>query len=110
MDEIKLNLPPFYKGQKVVSLVTHPNPTGAKKGNTYTVYECFKCSCGHWMVQIVEFTDDIHAPFSCNKCYKDVIKDTIIGGSQASDYAPIETRFISFAEVIEIESPLTGAN
>ncbi len=40
------NLPPFYVGQKVVSLVNGIKFPELKKGNTYTVLSIHKFSCG----------------------------------------------------------------
>ena len=46
MDNLK-NLPPFYVGQKVVSLIS---TNIRKKGEIYSITDQFMCSCGYWMV------------------------------------------------------------
>ncbi len=48
------NLPPFYVGEEVISLMNNSwnNIHGLIKNDEYIIENCFKCKCDKWMVNI----------------------------------------------------------
>lgn len=102
----EINLPPFYVGQKVVAL---DSACEIRKGNIYTIAECFKCpDCGDWNVLLLEFpTDD--KSYDC--CGNDLQCGPYLGGP-ASKFAPIQENFqeISYSEVVKEEKKLISVN
>lgn len=105
----KINLPPFYIGQRVVSLL---NTCLLKKGSEFKILGIKKGCCG-WTVYV-----GIKTPYGfdyreCQRCGK---KDKIKSGEffyfESTCFAPIEENFetISYKEVIRIEKPLTCSN
>lgn len=106
-ENLKFNFCPFYVGQKVV----YVGDGGAlPKGSVWTVIGLFRHNCGHWAIDI-GVKCEYHQWKSCGICNTTTPcewQNVHVG--RASSFAPIEERFISLAEVIEIESQLTGAN
>jgi len=109
-----LNLPPFYPGQKVVSL-KYSKQVNCKKGDILTVVKCIKspCTCGSgWDVAIKEFI----APKDFSKCVKCGVKVEHTGlfyyVGDAKNFAPLEEKFehISLSKVIKIETCLVSEN
>lgn len=99
------NFPPFYVGQKVVSLF---NTEDLIKGNEYVITRIAVRSCGCWSVQVGIKRLIISKYCTCDH-------DIRLAGSDwlnAKKFAPIESTFqsISFEKVVEIESPLIGIN
>jgi hypothetical protein len=108
-----LNLPPFYPGQKVVSLI---NCIGInlKKGDVLTVYCCVNnvCRCNEgWAVYIKEF--QIIPKRLCYTCHqKAEANEPNYRHTLAKHLAPLEEKFehISLLKVIEIETCLVSEN
>jgi len=90
----KLNLPPFYVGQKVVCVKTHSQGI-VVKGNVYSVKECYLSPCGCNYVVCV----GVLATGQFNKC-------TTCGKRRnpESKYHPISHEL--FAPVQEAKPPL----
>lgn len=112
MENLNLNLPPFYPLQKIVALESFlPDIV---KGKTYTANTCVQCqNCKAWHVLINELPSTGSGVYDCvysTGCRQVVLSKSQHRGLRAKWFAPIEERFISFAEVIESESPLIGAN
>lgn len=104
-----LNLPPFYIGQKVVYITGLNLP----KNSTWTVIEIEKGECCHrngWRVNIGKYYEPKFINRQCPVCKAIYKKTDDVRWFNATAFAPIEERFISFAEVIAIESQVTGAN
>ena len=109
-----LNLPPFYPGQKVVSLINSITAK-LKKGDIITVVTCIEnpCTCGsRWQVAIKEFPSTKFQSYC--PCKASIINHIgvpyMLGDS--SHFAPIEEKFnhISLSKVIEIETCLVSEN
>lgn len=95
---------PFYVGQKVVAL------KGGKvinKGQIYTVRKCAQYPCGCWVVDIGVSRGNGYSTL-CDPHTNNEMSGDYWYAAQL--FAPVETRFISLAEVIKIESPLTCVN
>lgn len=105
-----LNLPPFYVGQKVVSLVSKDGGYNSlNKGEVYTVL-AIERGCEHckWVIDIGKkqsrgFTE-------CREC--GFVINGLVHWANAAFFAPIESTFqsITFQEVAEIESKLISIN
>lgn len=107
----KLNLPPFYVGQKVVAIKDSQDGK-AKRGIIYTVALCIQCKCGAWMVGIVELPAEYDSSYH-NRCLNLYEHTGIYCRFGESKYfAPVQEEFqsISLEKVIEKEKPLTCAN
>lgn len=111
MDEIKLNLPPFYVGQKVVYIKNGRLPNGS----IHIVRGI--ASCPHCKTVGIDVGLKLEAPIvytCCGICGGDTTFNRIgkhnAAYVAASSFAPIEERFISLAEVIERESLVTSVN
>jgi len=109
-----LNLPPFYPGQKVVSLID-VSSVNLKKGDILTVVECIKskCSCGGgWIVALKEYPYDAEQGI-CDDCGSITLHLGISFATLRVVYlAPLEEKFehISLSKVIEIETCLVSEN
>lgn len=104
MENLNLNLPPFYIGQKVVCIndgfihkpfIVSCGIKDLSNGKIYTVSEIIRTTnlSGYWFCWVSELPIDRNWDgFLCER------------------FAPIEEKFISFADVIAAESPLIGIN
>ena len=99
---------PFYIGQKVIRI--GKSNKYVKKGNVYTVQDCFQCpNCGSWKITIEEAL--CGGTFSCEEC-PTAIKYVSHMGGQAKNFAPVIEKFqsISLEKVLEEETKLVGVN
>lgn len=107
------NLPPFYVGQKIVALVTHPDGFYTE-GSVYTVRAIQKgvCACHQedWEVAIGVLI--YGQGLECVTCLEVVGKTGEMLFEDCADFAPIETTFqpISLTKVLEEETALIGVN
>lgn len=89
-----MNNAPFYVGQKVVALANSQKSTiegvCVVKGTVYTVFRCFKCSCGKWMVQLCELKTRNEYFVMCHNYSVESY-----AGGPVEYFAPIEPRSIS---------------
>lgn len=67
---MKANLPPFYVGQKVVCISTHPGGY-CIKGQTYTIKALYPsgCGCSYWRVDIGG-VNPLWETLRCTSCLK----------------------------------------
>lgn len=108
-----LNLPPFYPGQKVVSLVAS-SIYKLKKGDIVTVLYCEKCRCScdsGWVVFIKEFVGK-NGSYFCKTCKLKATESETHAYGYSDNFAPLEEKFehISLSKVIEIETCLVSEN
>lgn len=108
MENLNLNLPPFYPSQRVIAVEDH-NQKLFKKGQEFLVLSIRK-DCCYWSVDIGIRDNNKFNKARCILCGQ---REEIISGVlwfSCKSFAPIEERFISFADVIAKESPLTCVN
>lgn len=109
MEEIKLNLPPFYPSQQVVYITGVNLP----KDSVWTVLAVDKSPCcGLWRIDIGLKHDSYGSRFECMNCNAEYHTSKPVNTKWflAKSFRPIEHRFISLAEVIEKESLITCVN
>lgn len=101
----KLNLPPFYVGQRIVAIV---EKKFLVKGKIYVVIGLHKYKCGCWVVE-VERIDGYETYCGICSTENDLKKGV---WHDVEFFVPLEQTFrsITFEEVIKIESPLIGIN
>lgn len=102
-----LNLPPFYVGQKVVYIGTKGT---LPMKSIHTVVDIKRHPCGCWAVNVGRIADKRYGGINCTIHSSAINIKTNMLWWDSKVFAPIEERFISFAEVIAIESQVTGAN
>lgn len=108
----KTEFPPFYVGQKVVILKTcTTNGLNIKKGSVVTASGCVKCSCGTWMVGIVECPGFCETSEHKKSHLYYHPGDTNLHG-EAKHFAPIIENFqsISLEKILEEETKLISVN
>lgn len=95
----KLNLPPFYVGQKVVCIQSHPMGF-FKKGQEFTIIDARKMKCcADWVVDIGIHTHYLEMDCSCCGATVDNISYY-----RSSRFAPIqESKFkaVTFEKICE---------
>lgn len=114
MENLNLNLPPFYKFQKIIALQSCGKIVKDSIYTVFNVFQCPKCKCWHVQLSELYFPNQV-SQYTCNfprNCYEVLIPSASHGGGPADLFAPIESTFksITFAEVIAVESPLIGIN
>lgn len=116
--EERINLPPFYEGQRVVYI---GKGTSLAVNSTHTVTGINQLHCGCWSVQIgLRFEQRQINGCDASKitCGKHIDKTKFIPNPllmkcfDSTCFAPIELTFqsISFENVIKKETPLVGVN
>lgn len=82
----KLNLPPFYVGQRIVCLISD---RVAKKGLKYTAKSVVKCPyCEEWLIGYAEA--GMTGWVSCTHSDKSVISTTGLFHAPHTNFAPIQ--------------------
>lgn len=108
-----LNLPPFWIGQRVVCIKAH-SLAKLELNKEYKVRDIKKGFCSHssWRIDVGVTVPDCfgNSLLRCGRCDATIEVNDNVWWFGAPLFAPIEERFISFAEVIAIESQLIGAN
>lgn len=98
MENLNLNIAPFYPSQKVVAVDAHPQ-SRIKNGTEYVISHCHYSQSGN--------------PLANGKSFWYVgVEGNDNHWMRPGIFAPIESTFrsITFSEVIKIESPLIGIN
>lgn len=103
----EINLPPFYVGQKVVSLI---DGHLVKKGDIKTVLSIYKYCCV-WHID-VGLISPIDWTGTCPHGTKLVIKKGKPLHPESICFAPVQENFqsISLTEILKQETKLVGAN
>lgn len=94
----KLNLPPFYVGQKVIC-VNSIGTYGLTKNKIYTVHDIFNCVCGIKTVDLGFKT--AHAGSRCSNCRK---ANTGVFTYRLDRFRPLQEqkfRAVTFEKVME---------
>lgn len=108
-----LNLPPFYVGQKVVSL---KSGKALKKDEVVIVSALFKCECGEWHVQWGcphGFESNILYDCECDRNITYMVPYMAHWGRNARFFAPLQEQtypLISLTKVVEENRELVSAN
>lgn len=103
----EINLPPFYKGQRVVNVkrIIHAR---IKKGTEFIVKDLLQCKCGEWAVDVgVKLKGEFEISCVCEA----VLSERIVW-LQHSLFRPVQENFqsISLEKVLETETPLISVN
>lgn len=102
---------PFYIGQRVVVIESHPDEL-FKKGDEFIITDIKKglCKCNNWNVQIGEIFGKGRGSH-CTICNTKISSSGILWFF-ANRFAPIEEKFesISLYEIIETETALISKN
>lgn len=106
------NLPPFYIGQKVVSLQTHK---GQVKGEIYTVTGVFQCVCKSYLISWGAPHGIAGARCNCHNCcsFMPVPSNNPYWVAPQEYFAPIQENpfpSLTMKQVIKKEAPLVCMN